>query len=92
MKDVNLFYKEIVHIKDMDNCIKMSNIFFRVLVFPCASGIGQEIHFALKDHKDIILFGMNEVFSNQGIFLYANYLENPYSFQSQPAKFLKVLQ
>jgi hypothetical protein len=41
-----------------------------VLVFPCASGIGQEIYNALKNHKDITLYGANSGVNNQGSILF----------------------
>jgi len=46
-----------------------------VLVFPCASGVGQEIYNALKYHKDIQLYGANAGIMNPGSILYEkNYI------------------
>lgn len=48
-----------------------------VLVFPCSSGIGQEIYNALKYHKDITLYGTNSSNVNTGSILYgSSYIEN----------------
>ena len=48
-----------------------------VLVFPCASGIGQEIFNALNGHKDITVYGANSDMINPGSILYgANYIGN----------------
>jgi hypothetical protein len=53
-----------------------------VLVFPCASGIGQEIFFALSDHKDVTCYGLNSGSQNPGRFLYnKNYISNAPSMQ-----------
>jgi hypothetical protein len=40
------------------------------LVFPCASGVGQEIFFALQHHKDIRLIGVNAGQINPGRYLW----------------------
>jgi hypothetical protein len=40
------------------------------LVFPCASGVGQEIFFALQHHKDIRLLGSNSGQTNPGRYLW----------------------
>lgn len=45
-----------------------------VLVFPCGSEIGLEIHAALKYCKDIVLHGVSSV-SDHGEFTYARYRE-----------------
>ena len=44
----------------------------RALVFPCATGVGQEIFAALEHHKDVELWGVNsgEAGSNVGSFLF----------------------
>ncbi|RFS23947.1 ATP-grasp domain-containing protein [Chitinophaga silvatica] len=47
----------------------------KVLVFPCGSEIGLEIHKALKFCKDIELFGASSVSSNNGKYQYKNYIE-----------------
>jgi hypothetical protein len=44
-----------------------------VLVFPCASGIGQEIYNSLKYHKDITLYGANSGMINSGSIVYGEY-------------------
>lgn len=49
----------------------MSRPRFTVAVFPCASGIGQEIFHALDGHKDIALYGINSGESNSGSRLFA---------------------
>ncbi len=47
----------------------------RVLVYPCASGVGQEIFFALQNHKDIEIYGANSGGVTPGLFLYQeNYI------------------
>lgn len=45
---------------------------FKVLVFPCGSEIGLEIHGALKYCKDVELYGVSSV-SDHGEFVYARY-------------------
>ncbi len=50
------------------------------LVFPCASGVGQEVYYALKNHKDVTLWGANsgEQDKNPGGFLWRDrYLNAP---------------
>lgn len=44
----------------------------RVAVFPCASGIGQEIFHALSGHKDVVLHGVNAGRDNTGSVLFGN--------------------
>ncbi|MDY0409355.1 ATP-grasp domain-containing protein [Virgibacillus soli] len=46
-----------------------------VLVFPCGSEIGLEIHNALKYAKDIKLFGASSV-KDHGKYVYKNYISN----------------
>jgi predicted ATP-grasp superfamily ATP-dependent carboligase len=46
-----------------------------VLVFPCGSEIGLEIHNSLKWSTHINLFGASSVHSNHGRFVYKNYYE-----------------
>ena len=46
----------------------------RILVFPCGSEIGLEIHNALKDIYFITLIGASSV-SDHGKFVYKNYSE-----------------
>jgi carbamoyl-phosphate synthase large subunit len=46
-----------------------------ILVFPCGSGIGQEIYNSLKDLKFYNIYGANYKLLNAGTFLYDNYLE-----------------
>lgn len=46
----------------------------RVLVFPCGSEIGLEVHNALKYDKHIELYGLSSVPSH-GRFVYKNYIE-----------------
>lgn len=48
-----------------------------VLVFPCGSEIGLEIHNCLYQQKDINLFGASSVDDN-GRFVYEKYLEVPF--------------
>lgn len=45
-----------------------------VLVFPCGSEIGLEVHAALKYAKDIVLFGASSV-SDHGEYVYSRYEE-----------------
>lgn len=48
-----------------------------VLVFPCASGVGQEIYNALTFHKDIRVYGANSGTINPGSVLFGdNYIGN----------------
>jgi Fe-S-cluster containining protein len=47
----------------------------RVLVFPCGSEIGLEIHNALKCSAHIELFGASSVSSNHGKYIYRNYID-----------------
>lgn len=47
----------------------------RVLVFPCGSEIGLEIHQALKFSAHVELFGASSVSSNHGKYVYKNYIE-----------------
>jgi carbamoyl-phosphate synthase large subunit len=42
----------------------------RALVFPCASGVGQEVHAALEHHKDVQLYGANSGEANPGSYLF----------------------
>jgi len=46
---------------------------FNILVFPCASGIGQEIYNSLNNKKNINLVGINQSNKNAGYYLYNNY-------------------
>lgn len=46
-----------------------------VLVFPCGSEIGLEIHNSLKFSKDFELIGASSV-SDHGKYVYKNYIEN----------------
>jgi hypothetical protein len=48
----------------------------KVLVFPCGSEIGLEIHRALEFEKYIELWGASSVVSNHGKFVYKNYINN----------------
>lgn len=47
----------------------------RVLVFPCGTEIGLEIHQALRWSTHVELFGASSVSSNHGKFVYKNYFE-----------------
>ena len=47
----------------------------RVLVFPCGTEIGLEIHQALKLSNHVELFGASSVSSNHGKYVYKNYIE-----------------
>lgn len=47
----------------------------KVLVFPCGSEIGLEIHRALAWSKYVELFGASSVSSNHGKYVYKNYIE-----------------
>ena len=53
-----------------------------ILVFPCSSGIGQEIFNALDMHKEINLYGMNDGDDNIGKGLYKNYIKAEYSINN----------
>jgi hypothetical protein len=58
----------------------------RALVFPCASGVGQEIFAALEHHKDVELWGANSGSSNPGRFLFSSrYLGGAPSMQEEAA-------
>lgn len=49
----------------------------RILVFPCASGVGQEIYNALLHHKDVEVFGANAGVLNPGSIMYGySYIGN----------------
>lgn len=50
----------------------VSTMSINVLVFPCGSEIGLEIHAALKFAKDIVLFGASSV-DDHGEYAYSNY-------------------
>ena len=47
-----------------------------VLIYPCSEGIGQEIYFALRDRKDVNVYGCNAGQLNTGRFLYKRYIGN----------------
>lgn len=48
-----------------------------VLVYPCSSGVGQEIYFSLLHHKDVNVYGANSDLITPGYFLYEkNYCGN----------------
>lgn len=53
-----------------------------VLVFPCGSEIGLEVHNALKFDKHINLYGLSSV-SSHGRMVYKNYIEG-ISFITSP--------
>ena len=59
-----------------------------ILVFPCGSEIGLEIHYALKDVSFITLIGASSV-PDHGKFVYENYREDV-PFITDPA-FLPAL-
>ncbi len=66
-----------------------------ILVFPCGSEIGLEIHRALSWTKFITLYGATSQESNHGKFVYKNYIDNlPYinspGFLSQFNEVLKT--
>lgn len=46
----------------------------KILVFPCGSEIGLEIHNSLKFIKDIELYGASSEASNHGKYVYKNYI------------------
>lgn len=46
-----------------------------VLVFPCGSEIGLEIHRALRFSRHVELFGASSVSSNHGKYVFRNYIE-----------------
>lgn len=48
---------------------------YKILVFPCSSEIGLEIHQALKSSVHVELFGASSVSSNHGKYVYKNYIE-----------------
>ena len=52
--------------------MKIQEEMITVLVFPCASGVGQEIYYALENHKDIKLFGANAGNMNPGKILFGS--------------------
>lgn len=55
----------------------------RVLVFPCGSEIGLELHKSLVDSKHIELFGASSVSSNHGAYVYKKYFDKmPFSNDS----------
>lgn len=45
----------------------------RTLVFPAGTEVGLEIHQALKDCKEVMLFGAGQATSNPAAFIYDNY-------------------
>ena len=47
----------------------------KVLVFPCGSEIGLEIHRSLKYNKDFELIGASSV-NDHGMFVFENYVGN----------------
>lgn len=47
-----------------------------ILVFPCGSEIGLEIHRSLSFSKFITLYGASSVASNHGKFVFENYIED----------------
>ena len=47
----------------------------KILVFPCGSEIGLEIHRSLQWCKNIALYGVSSVKSNHGRCVYKNYIE-----------------
>ncbi len=62
------------------NCRVMIN----VLVYPCASGIGQELYNALYNIKDINLYGANSDTINIGEYLYRdNYIPCYYTMNDE---------
>lgn len=48
---------------------------YRILVFPCSSEIGLEIHQALMNSIHVDLFGAASVSSNHGKYVYKKYIE-----------------
>jgi hypothetical protein len=55
----------------------------RVLVFPCGSEIGLELHRSLKNIKVVELFGISSIESNAGKYFFKNYFE-PFPFITSP--------
>lgn len=55
----------------------------RVLIFPCGSEIGLELHRSLKNIKTVELFGISSVESNAGKYYFKNYFE-PFPFVTAP--------
>lgn len=55
----------------------------RVLVFPCGSEIGLELHRSLKNIKVVELYGISSVESNAGKYFFKNYFE-PFPFVTSP--------
>ena len=47
---------------------------FNVFIYPCSSGIGQEIYHSLINIKNVCLYGGNSEKNSQGKFLYKNFL------------------
>ena len=48
---------------------------YNVIVYPCSSGIGNEIYHSLKNNKDIELYGLNIGYKTRGYYLYENYYD-----------------
>lgn len=63
---------------------------YRVLVFPCGTGIGLEINDALRNMKDIQLVGAVSTSSNHGPMVYRSYYGD-LPWPQQPAAFLSAL-
>lgn len=57
---------------------------YNVLVFPCASGIAQEVFFALRDKKEFELHGLNRAGANVGRSLFDNYHETEHDIVKTP--------
>lgn len=55
----------------------------RVLVFPCGSEIGLEVHRSLKNIKVVELFGISSISSNAGKYFFQHYHE-PFPFITSP--------
>ena len=53
----------------------------RVLVFPAGTEVGLEVHQALKDCKDIEVYGAGQAGSNHASFVYERYYEIPSIYQ-----------
>lgn len=65
---------------------------YNVLVFPCASGIAQEVLFALRDKKEFRLHGLNRAGANVGRSLFDNYHETEYDIAKTPDKLAAAIR
>jgi predicted ATP-grasp superfamily ATP-dependent carboligase len=52
-----------------------------ILIYPCSSGIGQELYNSLINYKNINLFGANMGINSAGNYLFENYIELKTSYK-----------